>query len=81
MKILPWLIIALLLYIVYYFISRYENKLKELNKIIGENSKKISELNEQIEVNRLLIEKNKLDIQDNKSNINLKSQHSIDDLD
>ena len=57
MKIVPWIIIVFMIYLIYYFISRSE---KRLNKI----EENLSELKKATEANRLLIEEAKLDSED-----------------
>ena len=57
MKIVPWIIIVFMIYLIYYFISRSE---KRLNKI----EENLSEIKKATEANRLLIEEAKLDSED-----------------
>ena len=57
MKIIPWIIIVFMIYLIYYFISRSE---KRLNKI----EENLSEIKKATEANRLLIEEAKLDSED-----------------
>ncbi|AQW81761.1 flagellar biosynthesis protein [Campylobacter pinnipediorum] len=69
MKFLPWIIIIILAYIVYYLSTKYERKIKILEKLIDQNKNNIAENKDLIEKNRLLIEKNKHSIETNKQNI------------
>lgn len=68
MKILPWVIIVFLVYVIYYFIKRYEKKVNELEKRLKNNEESIDELKKKITTNRLLIEENKFNIQENIGN-------------
>ena len=56
MKILPWIVIVFLIYVIYYFLNRYEKRTKELEKRINLNQEKIEQLEKLIETNRLMIE-------------------------
>ena len=68
MKILPWIVIVFLIYVIYYFLNRYEKRTKELEKRINLNQEKIERLEKLIETNRLMIEENKFKIKENSEN-------------
>ncbi|WP_178139755.1 hypothetical protein [uncultured Campylobacter sp.] len=55
MQFLPWAIILLLIYVIYFLMIRYEKRISTLSKLI--------------EQNRSLIEKNKHDIEKNTKDI------------
>lgn len=56
MDFLQWAIIAILIYVVYYLVNKYEKKADELTRLIELNR-------ENIENNKKNIEKNKADIE------------------
>ena len=56
MKIVPWIIIIFMIYVVYYFISRSEKRITALEKRLNKAESEYEELKKQIQQNRLLIE-------------------------
>ena len=58
MKIVPWIIIIFMIYVVYYFISRSEKRITALEKRLNKAENEYNELKEQIQQNRLLIQEN-----------------------
>ena len=60
MKIVPWIIIVFMIYLIYYFISRSEKRLNALEKRLNNIEENLSELKKATEANRLLIEEEKL---------------------
>lgn len=60
MKIVPWIIIVFMIYLIYYFISRSEKRLNTLEKRLNKIEENLSELKKATEANRLLIEEAKL---------------------
>ena len=55
MDILQWIVIGVLVYVIYYLINKYEQRVDELTRLI--------------ELNRVEITKNKQSIEQNKENI------------
>ncbi|CAD7288509.1 hypothetical protein [Campylobacter suis] len=64
MQYLPWIIILILIYAIYFLMIKYEKRINVLGKLVEKNRADIKE-------NRKMIEKNKEEIQINKENINV----------
>ncbi|MDA3077396.1 hypothetical protein OFO07_00445 [Campylobacter sp. JMF_06 NA1] len=58
MKIVPWIIVIFMIYVVYYFISRSEKRITALEKRLNQAESNYDELKKQIEANRMLIQEN-----------------------
>ncbi|MDA3058396.1 hypothetical protein OFN97_07970 [Campylobacter sp. VBCF_05 NA6] len=58
MKIVPWIIVIFMIYVVYYFISRSEKRITALEKRLNQAESNYDELKKQIETNRMLIQEN-----------------------
>ncbi|MDA3049494.1 hypothetical protein OFO03_04105 [Campylobacter sp. JMF_02 ED1] len=58
MKIVPWIIVIFMIYVVYYFISRSEKRITALEKRLNQVESNYDELKKQIETNRMLIQEN-----------------------
>ena len=58
MKIVPWIIVIFMIYVVYYFISRSEKRITALEKRLNQAENNYDELKKQIETNRMLIQEN-----------------------
>jgi hypothetical protein len=69
MQFLPWAVILLLIYVIYFLMIRYEKKIATLSKMIEQNSDGIKENRDLIGQNRSLIEKNKHNIEKNTKDI------------
>lgn len=64
MDILQWIVIGVLVYVIYYLINKYEQRVDELTRLIELNREEITK-------NKQSIEKNKEAIAKNKENIDL----------
>ncbi|MCD8212570.1 MAG: hypothetical protein LUC34_00680, partial [Campylobacter sp.] len=69
MQFLPWVIILMLIYMIYFLMIRYEKRISSLGKLIEQNSNEIKENRNLIGQNRTLKEKNKNNIEKNAKNI------------
>lgn len=69
MQYLPWVVILLLIYAIYFLMIRYEKRMDMLSKLIEQNRDNIKQNKNMIEKNRTLIEKNKTAIEENSKNI------------
>jgi len=72
MDILQWIVIGVLVYVIYYLINKYEQRVDELTRLIELNREEITK-------NKQSIEQNKEDIAKNKETIEL-SQTIIEKL-
>ena len=72
MDILQWIVIGILVYVIYYLINKYEQRVDELTRLIELNREEITK-------NKQSIEQNKEDIAKNKETIEL-SQTIIEKL-
>ena len=64
MYVLQWIVIGILVYVIYYVINKYEQRVDELTRLIELNR-------EEINKNRASIEKNKENIAKNRETIEL----------
>ena len=64
MDILQWLAIGVLIYVIYYLISKYERRIRELTRLIELNRKEINQ-------NKKNIEKNAEGVASNKERLDL----------
>jgi len=71
---LQWILVAILVYVVYYLVNKYEKRLNDLNEIIELNKSEITTNKELIEKNRSKIDVNHEKIQHNKKNIDLNQE-------
>ena len=69
MQFLPWIVILILIYAIYFLMIRHEKRMATLPKLMEQNAEGIKENRSLIENNRVLIEKNKHDIEKNAKNI------------
>ena len=67
MDILQWIVIGVLVYVIYYVINKYEQRVNELTRLIELNREEINKNKEKIQQNRENIAKNKeqLDLNQN----------------
>ena len=67
MDILQWSVIGVLVYVIYYVINKYEQRVNELTRLIELNREEINKNKEKIQQNRENIAKNKeqLDLNQN----------------
>ena len=72
MYVLQWIVIGILVYVIYYVINKYEQRVDELTRLIELNR-------EEINKNRASIEKNKENIAKNRETIEL-NQNIIEKL-
>ncbi len=64
---LQWIIVAVLVYAIYYLVNKYEKKIDSLNELIELNRSEILTNKELIEKNKKLIEENKKKIESAKA--------------
>lgn len=62
MDILQWIVIGVLVYVIYYLINKYEQRVDELTRLIELNREEITKNKQSIEKNREAIAKNKENI-------------------
>lgn len=56
MKIVPWIIVVFMIYIIYYFVSRAEKRLNALEKRLNNLEENFNEIRKIAESNKLAIE-------------------------
>lgn len=56
MKIVPWIIVVFMIYIIYYFVSRVEKRLNALEKRLNNLEENFNEIRKIAESNKLAIE-------------------------
>ncbi len=71
---LQWILVAILVYVVYYLVNKYEKRLNDLTEIIELNKSEITTNKELIEKNRSKIDTNHEKIQHNKKKIDLNQE-------
>ena len=71
---LQWILVAVLIYVVYYLVNKYEKKLNALNEMIELNKSEITTNKELIEKNKSKIDTHHEKIQHNKKNIDMNQE-------
>ena len=71
---LQWILVAVLVYVVYYLVNKYEKKLNSLNEMIELNKSEIYTNKELIEKNKSKIDTHHEKIQHNKKSIDLNKE-------
>jgi predicted Holliday junction resolvase-like endonuclease len=71
MDILQWIVIGVLVYIIYYLINKYEQRVNELTRLIELNRHEINKNKENIAKNRESIVKNAEGVAQNKETLDL----------
>ncbi len=71
---LQWILVAVLVYVVYYLVNKYEKKLNALNEMIELNKSEIYTNKELIEKNKSKIDTHHEKIQHNKKSIDLNQE-------
>ena len=56
MKVVPWIIVVFMIYIIYYFVSRAEKRLNALEKRLNNLEENFNEIRKIAESNKLAIE-------------------------
>lgn len=67
MYVLQWIVIGILVYVIYYVINKYEQRVDELTRLIELNREEINKNRESIEKNKENIAKNRETIELNQS--------------
>ena len=67
MDILQWIVIGVLVYVIYYLINKYEQRVDELTRLIELNREEITKNKQSIEQNKENIAKNKETIELNQT--------------
>jgi hypothetical protein len=67
MDILQWIVIGILVYVIYYLINKYEQRVDELTRLIELNREEITKNKQRIEQNKENIAKNKETIELNQT--------------
>ncbi|KFL34719.1 MULTISPECIES: hypothetical protein [unclassified Sulfurospirillum] len=67
MDILQWIVIGVLVYVIYYLINKYEQRVDELTRLIELNREEITKNKQRIEQNKENIAKNKETIELNQT--------------
>lgn len=68
---LQWIVVAVLVYVIYYLINKYEKRVDELNKLIELNREEIMNNRRKIEENREKISLNENGIKKNREKLDL----------
>lgn len=71
MDILQWIVIGILVYIIYYLINKYEQRVNELTRLIELNRHEINKNKENIAKNKEDIAKNAQGVAQNKEKLDL----------
>ena len=71
---LQWIVVAVLVYVIYYLINKYEKKINYLTEKIELNKSEIVSNKELIEKNKSKIDTNHEKIEHNKKNIDLNQE-------
>ncbi|MFK5882511.1 MAG: hypothetical protein QM482_09890 [Sulfurospirillum sp.] len=71
---LQWILVAVLVYVVYYLVNKYEKRLNALNEIIELNRSEINTNKELIKTNKSKLDTHHEKIQHNKKNIELNQE-------
>jgi len=71
---LQWIVVAILVYVIYYLVNKYEKRLNNLTEIIELNKSEISLNKELIEKNQSKIDTNHEKIQHNRKNIDFNQE-------
>ncbi len=71
---LQWIVVAILVYVIYYLVNKYEKRLNNLTEIIELNKSEISSNKELIEKNQSKIDTNHEKIQHNRKNIDFNQE-------
>ena len=71
---LQWILVAILVYVVYYLVNKYEKKLNALNEVIELNRSEINTNKELIKNNKAKLDTHHEKIQHNKQNIELNQE-------
>ncbi len=66
---LQWIVVAILVYVIYYLVNKYEKRLNDLTEIIELNKSEITTNKELIKKNQSKIDTNHEKIQHNRKNI------------
>ncbi len=69
-----WLIVAILVYVIYYLVNKYEKKLNTLNEMIEFNSSKITTNKDLIEQNKSKIDTHHTKITRNREHIDINQE-------
>ncbi len=68
---LQWILVAILVYVIYYLINKYEKRVDELNKLIELNREEIMNNRKKIEENKEKIVQNETSIKTNRERLDL----------
>jgi len=71
---LQWIVVAILVYVVYYLVNKYEKKLNALNEMIELNKSEITTNKELISTNKSKLDTHHEKIQHNKKKIELNQE-------
>jgi len=71
---LQWIVVAILVYVIYYLVNKYEKRINNLTEIVELNKSEITLNKELIEKNQSKIDTNHEKIQHNRKNIDLNQE-------
>ena len=71
---LQWIVVAILVYVIYYLVNKYEKRLNNLTETIELNKSEITSNKELIEKNQSKIDTNHEKIQHNRKNIDFNQE-------
>ncbi len=71
---LQWIVVAVLVYVIYYLVNKYEKKLNALNEMIELNRSEITTNKELIKTNKSKLDTHHEKIQHNKKKIELNQE-------